>query len=188
MSVWIRVKSRGLSVPAPYQLGTTARRLMAKWMQISNISSRDTKGECWVSHLTEGWVDSRAGLAPWGVENDPLTLPGIEPRPTSPQPVAIPTELSGSCESHSCLLKAEAFPRSLQHCERRPCRNEPPVIESTELWSFCDLTAGLEWPNLWAKLLPRVAERVSRSGVLEAVRKILRSAYKVVTGLIMTLQ
>jgi hypothetical protein len=43
---------------------------------------------------TGGCVGSRAGLDPVEERKNPLSLPGIESRPSGPQSVAIPTKLS----------------------------------------------------------------------------------------------
>jgi hypothetical protein len=52
--------------------------------------------------LDKGLVGLQWWSGRYGEENN-LVLPEIEPRPSSPLPVAIPTELSGLVDGHSIL-------------------------------------------------------------------------------------
>jgi hypothetical protein len=68
------------------------------------------------------WIGGRMGRSGLcGVETNILTVPGIEPRPSSSYPVAVPTELSG------LLLKKLQLVKTSQHGWSQPlsegCRN-----------------------------------------------------------------
>ena len=68
------------------------------------------------THFTGGWVGPRAGLDGRKISSPP----GFDPGPSSPQSVAIPTELSGPHIIQQCFIYIYIYIRSIRACACSP--------------------------------------------------------------------
>jgi hypothetical protein len=66
-----------------------------------------------------------------GVEKNLLPLLGIEPRPSNPQPIAIPTELSQFPQTHGSEVECEFLHL---HLSVRMCNDDRLLFTTKSLW------------------------------------------------------